>query len=136
MAVIAVALPAFGQEPITNRLLRVAPLAPGATPAVSTFEEERSTSRDEYAASREAMVRNQIAAGRWVALSPTVIGTTTGPLSREQLQWLGVLHAGPAAVLGDLRTLFKALDIAFAFGAAVTNSAPGTKIDDVAEVGF
>jgi hypothetical protein len=47
-------------------------------------------------------VRDQIAAGRWVALSPTVIGTTTGPLSREQRQWLGVLHAGPTGVLGDL----------------------------------
>lgn len=47
-------------------------------------------------------VRNQIAAGRWVELSATVIGTTTGPLSRDQLLWLGVLHAGPAAVLGDL----------------------------------
>lgn len=47
-------------------------------------------------------VRNQIAAGRWVELSPTVVGTTTGPLSREQLCWLGVLHGGPSAVLGDL----------------------------------
>ena len=47
-------------------------------------------------------VRDQIAAGRWVALSPTVIATTTGPVSREQRWWLGVLHAGPAAVLGDL----------------------------------
>jgi hypothetical protein len=47
-------------------------------------------------------VRNQVAARRWVELSPTVIGTTTGPLSRQQLMWLGVLHAGPSAVLGDL----------------------------------
>src|SRR4051812_12908514 len=47
-------------------------------------------------------IRNQVAAERWVELSATVIGTTTGPLSREQLRWLGVLHAGPAAVLGDL----------------------------------
>lgn len=47
-------------------------------------------------------VRNQVAARRWVERSPTVIGTTTGPLSREQMRWLGVLHAGPRAVLGDL----------------------------------
>lgn len=47
-------------------------------------------------------VRNQIRAGRWVELSSTVIGTTTGPLSRDQLMWLGLLHAGPDAVLGDL----------------------------------
>ena len=47
-------------------------------------------------------VRNQIAARRWVELSPRVIGTTTGPLSREQQLWLGVLHAGPRSMLGGL----------------------------------
>lgn len=47
-------------------------------------------------------VRNQVTARRWVELGPCVVGTTTGPLSREQLMWLGVLHAGPSAVLGDL----------------------------------
>lgn len=47
-------------------------------------------------------VRNQIAAGRWVERSPIVISTTTGPLSREQLMWLGVLHAGPHALVGGL----------------------------------
>lgn len=47
-------------------------------------------------------VRNQIAAERWVELSPMVIATTTGPLSREQKMWLGVLHAGPGAVVGGL----------------------------------
>jgi len=47
-------------------------------------------------------VRNQIAAGRWVERSPTVIGTTTGELSRGQSMWLGVLHAGPRALIGDL----------------------------------
>ncbi|HXH78830.1 hypothetical protein [Nocardioides sp.] len=39
-------------------------------------------------------------------------------------------------VLGDLRRLFIALDAAFALGAAATNTGPGTKIDDVAGVGF
>lgn len=47
-------------------------------------------------------VRNQIRAQRWVELSTAVICTTTGPLSRVQQMWLGVLHAGPSAVLGDL----------------------------------
>jgi hypothetical protein len=47
-------------------------------------------------------VRNQVRAERWVELSETVIGTTTGPPSRQQQLWLGVLHAGPRAVLGDL----------------------------------
>lgn len=47
-------------------------------------------------------VRNQIAAGRWAERSPMVVSTTTGPLSRTQLMWLGVLHAGPKAVVGGL----------------------------------
>ena len=47
-------------------------------------------------------VRNQIAAGRWAQRSPMVVSTTTGPLSRGQLMWLGVLHAGPQAVVGGL----------------------------------
>ena len=47
-------------------------------------------------------VRNQIAAGRWVQRTPTVVSTTTGPLSREQMRWLAVLHAGPDAMLGGL----------------------------------
>lgn len=47
-------------------------------------------------------VRNQIAAGRWAQRSPTVVSTTTGPLSRGQMRWLAVLHAGPDAMLGGL----------------------------------
>ncbi len=47
-------------------------------------------------------VRNQIAGGRWVELSPMVVATTTGPLSREQTMWAGTLHAGPGAVIGGL----------------------------------
>lgn len=47
-------------------------------------------------------VRNQVAAQRWVWHSATVIGTTTGPLSRSQVQWLGVLHGGTDALVGDL----------------------------------
>ncbi|MEZ0577688.1 hypothetical protein [Nocardioides sp. MH1] len=47
-------------------------------------------------------VRHRIDSGRWLELTPTVVATTTGPLSREQLKWLGVLHAGGDALLGDL----------------------------------
>jgi hypothetical protein len=47
-------------------------------------------------------VRNQVAAHRWVERTPRVIGTTTGPLSRDQLLWLAVLHAGPRSMLGGL----------------------------------
>jgi hypothetical protein len=34
-------------------------------------------------------VRHRIRSDRWVKLTPKVIGTTTGMLSREQLMWLG-----------------------------------------------
>lgn len=47
-------------------------------------------------------VRHRIDTGRRVEHTPTVIGTTTGKLSREQLMWLGVLHGGPDALVGDL----------------------------------
>lgn len=47
-------------------------------------------------------VRNQLAAGRWTARTSTVIATTTGAPSRAQLLWLGVLHARPPAIVGDL----------------------------------
>ena len=47
-------------------------------------------------------VAHRIQTERWQALSPIVVGTTTGPLSREQTCWLGVLHAGRGAMLGAL----------------------------------
>jgi hypothetical protein len=47
-------------------------------------------------------VRNQVRARRWVERTSMVVSTTTGPLSRAQLMWLGVLHAGPGAVIGGL----------------------------------
>lgn len=47
-------------------------------------------------------VRDQVAAERWVVRTPTVVSTTTGPLSRDQLRWLAVLHAGPGALIGGL----------------------------------
>lgn len=47
-------------------------------------------------------VRNQVAARRWQVRSSMVVSTTTGPLSREQTMWLGVLHAGPGAMIGKL----------------------------------
>lgn len=47
-------------------------------------------------------VRAQLRAERWVARSSMVVSTTTGPVTREQLRWLGVLHAGPRALLADL----------------------------------
>lgn len=47
-------------------------------------------------------VQHRIETERWTGHGPVVISTTTGALTREQLMWLGVLHAGPPAVVGDL----------------------------------
>jgi hypothetical protein len=46
--------------------------------------------------------RRRISSERWIERSPNVIGTTTGELTRTQLMWLGVLHAGDDAMVGDL----------------------------------
>lgn len=47
-------------------------------------------------------IAHRVRTGRWLRLTPTVIGTTTGELSRAQLKWLGVLHAGSESLIGDL----------------------------------
>ncbi len=48
------------------------------------------------------VVRHKVASERWAAVSPTVVATTTGALTREQLMWAAVLHTGGPAVVGDL----------------------------------
>jgi hypothetical protein len=48
---------------------------------------------------------SQIAAERWQLVSDVVICTTTGALTREQLMWVGVLHAGHGSAIGGLTAL-------------------------------
>lgn len=48
------------------------------------------------------LVRNKVASGRWARRTEEVFTITTGPLSREQLLWLAVLHCGPEAMVGGL----------------------------------
>ncbi|MFW5470563.1 hypothetical protein ACOCJ4_10995 [Knoellia sp. CPCC 206435] len=50
-------------------------------------------------------VASNVRAGRWAERSPVVVSTFTGELSREQCAWLGVLHAGPPAVVGGYGAL-------------------------------
>lgn len=50
-------------------------------------------------------VDTQLDAGRWQEVSSTVLATTTGELSRTQLMWAGVLHAGPRSAVGGLTAL-------------------------------
>lgn len=47
-------------------------------------------------------VRHRTRTRRWVELTPTVVGTTTGALTREQIMWLGVLHGGEQAIVGEI----------------------------------
>jgi hypothetical protein len=49
-----------------------------------------------------SFVRNQLRARRWAQCTSSVFSTTTGPLSRPQLLWRAVLHAGPTALVGAL----------------------------------
>ncbi len=49
-----------------------------------------------------AFVRHQLDSERWVRRTRNVVSTTTGPPSRAQRFWLGVLHAGPSALIGGL----------------------------------
>jgi hypothetical protein len=50
-------------------------------------------------------IDRQVAAERWRLVSSVVIATTTGVLTREQLMWAGVLHAGPGSAIGGLTAL-------------------------------
>lgn len=50
-------------------------------------------------------VRTQVRAGRWQLVGPLVLATTTGALTRRQLMWAGVLHAGPGSAIGGLTAL-------------------------------
>jgi len=53
----------------------------------------------------EHYVDSQIAAERWRLVSDVVVCTTTGSLTRQQLMWAGVLHAGPGSAIGGLTAL-------------------------------
>ncbi len=50
-------------------------------------------------------VDRQVSAERWQLVSDVVVATTTGALTREQLMWVGVLHAGPNSAIGGLTAL-------------------------------
>jgi hypothetical protein len=50
-------------------------------------------------------VDTQLDAQRWQQVSSVVLGTTTGTLTRQQLMWAGVLHAGQRSAIGGLTAL-------------------------------
>jgi hypothetical protein len=50
-------------------------------------------------------VLTHLRAERWATRSAVVVSTFTGVPTREQRAWLGVLHAGPPAIVGGLTGL-------------------------------
>ena len=50
----------------------------------------------------QSVVRRHLRVERWAERTPTVVTTTTGPLSWEQRLWVAALHAGPGALIGGL----------------------------------
>src|SRR5512146_1646156 len=50
-------------------------------------------------------LRNRIEAHRWQRIGPRVAVLHTGPLTRRQRWWVGVLHGGPRSVLTALTAL-------------------------------
>ncbi len=52
-------------------------------------------------------VDDQLSARRWQLVSEVVVCATTGVLSREQLMWAGVLHAGEGSAIGGLTALSR-----------------------------
>jgi len=51
---------------------------------------------------RQSEVRRHLRVGRWAERTPTVLTTTTGPLSWDQRLWVAALHAGGTALIGGL----------------------------------
>jgi len=51
---------------------------------------------------RQSEVRRHLTVGRWAERTPTVLTTTTGPLSWDQRLWVAALHAGGSALIGGL----------------------------------
>jgi hypothetical protein len=52
-----------------------------------------------------SFAEDQLRAERWQRVGDVLICTTTGPLTREQRMWAGVLHAGPGSAIGGLTAL-------------------------------
>jgi hypothetical protein len=51
------------------------------------------------------LIARRVKAGRWQVVGPHVVVLHSGPLSRRQQYWAGVLHAGEGAALGSLTAL-------------------------------
>lgn len=54
---------------------------------------------------RRHHVEHEIDYGRWQLVAPEVVVMHNGPLTYDQRLWVGVLHAGPTAVLSHATTL-------------------------------
>ncbi|TCJ28070.1 hypothetical protein [Nocardioides jejuensis] len=53
----------------------------------------------------ERHVRHRLGSDRWQLITPIVVATFTGTLTRDQLMWAGVLHGGPRSAVGGIAAL-------------------------------
>lgn len=98
---------ALAAEPVENSAARS--VGPGTLPAMESWTELAAAQAGVLSWRQlgelevpRGLVRNKVASGRWARRTSEVLTTTTGPLSRQQMLWLGVLHCGPDAVVGGL----------------------------------
>lgn len=78
-------------------------MTPSSWQAIVAAQGEVISRRQLYDAGvTRGFVRAQVAARRWCWRTESVLTTTTGPLSRQQRLWLGVLHCGPGSAIGGL----------------------------------
>lgn len=78
-------------------------------------------------------VASRTRAGVWVDIGPRVVALQSGPLTRAQMRWVGVLHAGPGAVL-VLATAAEANRLeGFSDEVVHVGVAHGREVDDIRE---
>ena len=82
-------------------------------------------------------VRNRVRSGRWRLLSPTVLLTTTGPISDEQRRWAASLQASPWAALDGISAAAQqglkgwhrpSIEVLATKNASVSQRLPGTLV--------
>lgn len=92
------------RPPQTNRMGRLGRLETlaGAQDGVLTRAQLRALGW------RDHQIDHEVRFGRWQRPAPGLVVLNTGTLSEDQRLWIGVLHAGPGAVLSHLTAARRA----------------------------
>ena len=94
-------------HPQTNRLDRRTRLA-RLGPVAEAQAEVLSRAQLRALGWRDHQIDHEVRFGRWERPAPGLVVLNTGMLSEEQRLWVGVLHAGPGAVLSHLTAARRA----------------------------